>query len=403
MSFTAPLAVLTSSDTLKLITSAAISVDWNAASQDQPAMGAAYPIGPATQTAAGNVATATTTTLVSPPASGSVRNVSQLSLTNRGAGVQTVRVVKDNGTAYDLFPEATLNAGESLQFGSGTWIKYNAAGDPVVVTKSAPAGGYSGRSIALLKIGTAAEAAGQFYCTSKDNGFPGAWAPGTPGVAGRATDGTTAADNGCIPWQNASLGSVYATQFSMGSTVAHMHFLFDCLWVNTAIAVTTTTSQTINSVAFPARDLNGTVNGEGVMVGILVTTATTNAGAVTNTTLSYTNSDGTPGRTATIASFPITAVAGTIMWFQLQAGDRGVQSIQSITLGTSYGGGAISLIAARWIVNVPGVAANIGASAFGMGQEPGVELFDGTCLLHCYLASATTATTSAGVVVLMEK
>lgn len=396
----APLTVLSSGDTLKVITGAAVSLDWSVACQDQPAGGAAYPVGPATGTGVGNIATATTTTLVAAPSANIVRYVSTLSLTNRGASPQTATVVKDNGTAYFQFPTVTLNAGESLQYTGNSWQKFNAAGDLIVAGGTE---GYNGRSVALLKIGTAAEAAGQFYCTSKDSGFPGAWAPGTPGLAGRATDGTQAADSGCIPWQNASVGSIYATQFSMGSTVAHMHFLFDCLWVNTAIAVTTTTSQTINSVAFPARDLHGTVNGEGVMIGILVATATTNAGAVTNTTLNYTNSGGTPGRTATIASFPITAVAGTIMWFQLQAGDRGVQSIQSITLGTSYGGGAISLIAARWIVNAPGVAANIGASAFGMAQEPGVKLFDGTCLLHCYLASATTATTSGGVLTLMEK
>lgn len=224
--------------------------------------------------------------------------------------------------------------------------------------------GYTGRAIPFLKVGTAAEAAGVAYCTSKDSGFPGAWSPGSPGLAGRTTDGTASADNGCIPWQNPASGSIYLTQFSMSSSVAHLHFLMDVLWVNTGIVVTTTTAQTISSVAFPSRDVNGSTNGEGVMVGILVTTATTNASAITNTTMSYTNSDGTSGRTATIASFPATAVAGTIVWFQLQAGDKGVRSIQSITLGTSYGGGAISLIAARWIASVPTQVANLGASAY---------------------------------------
>jgi hypothetical protein len=50
-----------------------------------------------------------------------------------------------------------------------------------------------------------------------------------------------------------------------------------------------------------------------------------------------------------MASFPATAVAGTLVPFQLATGDRGVQSVQSVTLGTSYVAGAISLVLFRII------------------------------------------------------
>ena len=158
------------------------------------------------------------------------------------------------------------------------------------------------------------------------------WAWGTPGVNGRNTDGTNSADFGCIPIANPSTGGNYLTELQMASSVNHTHLFFDVLWVNTGIVVTTTTAQTINSVAWPARDLNGTTNGAGVQIGILVTTATTNGSAITNCTMSYTNQDGTAGHTATMASFPATAVVGSVVWFQLHAGDTGVRSIQSITL-----------------------------------------------------------------------
>jgi hypothetical protein len=169
------------------------------------------------------------------------------------------------------------------------------------------------------------------------------------------------------------------------------------------MVVTTTTAQTVNSVAFPARDLNGSANGEQVFVGILVATATTNGAAVTNTTMSYTNSAGTAGRTATISSFPATAVAGTFVPFQLAAGDSGVRSIQTVTLGTSYGGGAIHIVAYRSLAMVPNTVVNIGGSMMPLPLNTGVRLYNGTCALPGYIASATTATTVNGFAVIQER
>ena len=109
-----------------------------------------------------------------------------------------------------------------------------------------------------------------------------------------------------------------------------------------------------------ARDNNGTSNGLGVIAAIYVSTATTNAGAVTNTTISYTNQDGVPGKTGTIPSFPATATAGSMVFVNLAAGDSGVRSVESVTLGTSYGGGAIHLVLVRPIVIGPVTTSNIG-------------------------------------------
>ena len=72
-----------------------------------------------------------------------------------------------------------------------------------------------------MKTGTAADVAGCWYCTAKDAGFPGAWSPGTPGINGRVTNGTTAADNGCIPIKNPSVGANYLTEIQMASSVNH--------------------------------------------------------------------------------------------------------------------------------------------------------------------------------------
>lgn len=265
--------------------------------------------------------------------------------------------------------------------------------------------GYDGYPISFYKSGTAPEAAGRFYSWGKDAGYPGAWAPGTPGLSGRATDGTAAADLGCLPYKNATTGSNYLAAFSATASVACQLYLIDVLWVNSGIAVATLTAQTINSVTFPARDRDGSTNGVDVQVGILVTAATTNAGAITGTTLSYTNSGGTGSRTGTITAvggFPATGVVGTLVPFELAAGDVGVRSIQSITLTTSYAGGSISLVAYRKIAAASCLLANVG-SAGAVYVPPGVKLYNGSCLMPIGLMSATTATVISGMASIVER
>ena len=66
----------------------------------------------------------------------------------------------------------------------------------------------------------------------------------------------------------------------------------DVLWVNSGLVVTTTTEQTFTTPTLPARDINGTTNGEGCMIALLFTAASTLAAAGSNLTVRYTNSKG---------------------------------------------------------------------------------------------------------------
>ena len=354
------------------------------------------------------IASATTTSVLAAPAASTQRQVKFMCVRNRSTTTtQTVTLKFDkSGTERYLTPDVTLQPGDALQYtATDGFVTLTNTGARKVA--SPDTNGIAARQAAFLKVGTAAESVGQWYCHSKDTGNPGAWAVGTSGLAGRATDGTAAGDAGCLPYQNASTGANYLVNYMVTSSVAHSHWLFDVLWVNNGIVVTTTTAQTINSVTFASRDLNGSTGGVGVWVGILVTTATTNAGAITNTTMSYTNQAGTGGRTATISSYPATAVIGTVVWFQLAAGDTGVRSIQSITLGTSYAGGAISLIAAVPVAMAPNLVANlggIGGPPHGIrGSDTGIRLYDGACLLPFYVATATTATVTSGVAEIVNR
>lgn len=213
----------------------------------------------------------------------------------------------------------------------------------------------------LLKASFTGQAAGGLHSSLLLAGLPGAGVAPTPGLAGAALTSYS----GQIPFP-ATNGSdtIYLagmTGVQAGNVGAVM--LCDRLWHNSGITSSTTTGQTVNSVTFPARDVNGSTNGVGVQLGLEVTTATTNGSPITNTTATYTDSGGTGSNTATIASFPANAVAGTFVPFTLAAGDVGVRSIQTLTLGTSYGTGVLTLVAYRVVAILPLVTANIAAAA----------------------------------------
>jgi len=364
----------------------------------------------------GTISSATTTPILSAPGSSTQRQVKYVSIVNTHATASNnITVLKDiSATEYRITGTYTLAAGERLQIDVDGMVKtFDKNGREKQVNIDVV--GYTGFPKSYIKVGTAAEAIGVSYCMNKDNGFPGAYSLGAPGVNGwwvdasqtsNAANPAGASQIGAEQLQNPSTGSLYLIDSALTSSVAHFFMIFDWIWYNTGITVTTTTAQNITQPAtsIPARDSYGTTNGEGWQFGILVTTATTNAGAITNTTASYTNSDGTAGKTATIASFPATAVVGTFVPFQLAAGDRGARSIQSITLGTSYGGGAISVIMYRDLVYIPNPVANVGSIMNKIGSDPtGIRIYNGTGLGIRYIPSATTATNMAGTITIIER
>ena len=351
------------------------------------------------------ITTATTTTIVGSPASGAVRNLKHLNITNDHTNQSCIVTVEhSDGTTIIELMAFTLLPGENMVFNEeGRWAHRDAQGAEY---PPSGLGAYNGFAVPFMKSGTGADTAGYWYCTSKDPGFPGAWSPGTPGINGRVTDGTQTADYGCIPIPNPSVGANYLTEIQMAASINHSHLFFDVLWVNSGIAVTTTTAQAIATPTLPARDTNGQTNGEGCMIALLTTTANTNAAAIANSTVTYTNSQGVTGRTATlsaVAGSQITAtpVIGTITWFNLAAGDTGVKSIEAITLNTSLGAGAVSLMICRDIATIGTTIANV--SAQKVIGAPGIRLYNGTCMLHCNLASATTATFYSGEFTVMAK
>lgn len=352
------------------------------------------------------ITTATTTVIVPAPPAGYVRNVKHINITNDSPGVSCpVTVEITDGTTVIELMSFILLPGENMIFNEeGRWAHRDAQGAEY---PPAGLGAYSGKTISFMKTSTAPDAASYWYGTWKDAGFPGAWTPGTPGVNGRITDGTTAADFGCIPIANPSVGANFLTSISMASSVNHTHLFADVLWVNSGLSITTTTAQAFTIPTLPARDINGNTAGEGTMIGIMCTSAVGLAAIASNATITYTNSKGVAGRVATLAPVvgsqaPATPVIGTVIWFNLAAGDTGVGAgAAALTLGTSWVSGTISLFIARDINQIgTSIVAVTNTKAL---ERPGVRLYNGSCILHFILAGAATATFFSGDLTVMER
>lgn len=396
-------------DSLKLVTSTSSSTDyfvsWADIDADSLTAG----------NSDGNIAAATTTTIVAAPDASTQRQIKYAAIRNRSSTAsQTVSVLFDGGTARYLTPDIALAAGESLQYTQeGGWQVLDRTGREKV--QNVDVVGYSGLAFEWLKTGAASEASGVRYGFAKDAGYPGAWSPGSPGLNGWWTNAATASNAanpagatqcGSPQLTDPATGSYYLRSPVVGSSVVHMYSLIDLIWYNTGIVSATTTEQGITQPASdkPARDVYGTTNGEGWQAAIYVTTVCTNGSAITNTTLNYTNSDGTNSRTGTIASFPQTCIAGAFVPFQLAAGDRGIRSIQGITLGTSYGTGVVSLVMYRPLVTVPVTIVNVGSLGQPVTTDPtGVRIYNGTALWWIYLASTTTSTSMQATVPIVER
>lgn len=175
-------------------------------------------------------------------------------------------------------------------------------------------------------------------------GSPVAASAPSPGIAGAALTSYT----GQIPFPNPASGNAYLARLEAQSTEGtRTCLLVDRLWHNSGLSGTTITAQTVNSVAWPARDINGSTNGEGVYIAVEFSGAS-GSGAPT-ITMSYTNSAGTSGRTATnLMSTVANTQSGRMYLMGLAAGDTGVRSIQTVTFSVSWGAaGNLHLVAYR--------------------------------------------------------
>jgi hypothetical protein len=247
----------------------------------------------------------------------------------------------------------------------------------------------------FIKVGASMEGAGVFHSYFYTAGRPGAGAVNASGVNGAAL--TTL--GGQIPWTNPVSGNSYLARLDCTASQAGSLFLCDRLWHNSGLSATSAVQQNLTSVAWPARDRDGSTNGQGVLIGIEFSTATTQAGIVV-ATLSYTNQSGTSGQLGTV-SVPATSAAGTFLPFSLAAGDTGVRSVQSLTFAATLSAGVLHLVAYRILskvnINIASTSGSVDALTGGF-----VRMYDNTVPFLLWLANGTGANTINGQVVVTQ-
>lgn len=228
-----------------------------------------------------------------------------------------------------------------------------------ITTLAGVEAGLTAPNVLIKGVSNSANSNNQWITSFYATGYPPAATAPTPGVAGAALTSYT----GQIPFTNPLSGNTYLAAlrrpYSISSLSPNQRTLMivDRLWHNSGLDRTANTAQTVNSVAWPARDLNGSTNGEGVYLAVEISTTMGTGGPTI--TVSYTNSAGTSGRTG-VGILPTRTSAPAGHWFPigLEAGDTGVRSVQSITFSVSWGtAGVLHLVAYRPIAMINATSA----------------------------------------------
>lgn len=244
----------------------------------------------------------------------------------------------------------------------------------------------------FLKTTTTMEAAGVWSSLFYLAGIPGAATAPSPGVNGAVL--TTYA--GQIPFSNPVSGNTHLAALDVHSSAIGTLLVCDRLWHNSGLSVVSTSGQSVVSPTWPARDINGATAGDGVYLGVEITTATT--GVVSNTiTVNYLDQDGNAGvgnvtpptsALAVNSFFPISLAAG-------DTGVRGLNSASAYTNSVSMTSGAISLVAFRILARISIPNANVGQSkdfaALGLPR-----LYNNTVPFLIWIPSATAAVVVQG-------
>lgn len=239
----------------------------------------------------------------------------------------------------------------------------------------------AGRTVQFQKA-SQTSVSGFIYTHFRNAGMPGA-AGANPATTGIALSRTSL---GAMPVPAPSATS-YISSFEGVSGAQQTIMLADRLVEFGGLSGIVTTAQTVSALALPARATSAT----DVELWLEVFTAGGTT-AVATVTASYTNQSGTSGRTATlVGGIPASGlpVARTYQ-FALQAGDTGVQSVQSLTLASTSGtAGNIGLVLRRTMVLGPIPIACVGFNQ-GWAETDLQILPDDACVELLSLASAAT-------------
>lgn len=212
-------------------------------------------------------------------------------------------------------------------------------------------------------------------------------------VTGMFPPAGSAPSNGGTSYDGGTSGGIQVAQtdsllvrITYSSTNTHTMIPVDRLVGCGGLAFNTTSAQTVTLPALPRH-----TDGLGVMAFLEVYTP--GAATVFNATISYTNEQGTSGRTGTaVGSAVATATyANQTIPFTLQEGDYGVRSVASVTLsaaGATAGEFAIILAKPCGVVGSDGVLS--GGCTDSLFSSGGTVFREDTCLAFIRTCAAAS-------------
>ncbi|QIW88506.1 hypothetical protein [Pseudanabaena phage PA-SR01] len=218
---------------------------------------------------------------------------------------------------------------------------------------------------------------------------------------------------GALPL-NADVGALTRHLLSMtaitssATAVPAYLLLTDIIHIYPSLTLTGTPTTLSNHPVWTGTGDTRLTNANGVQASLIVTTATTAGNG--QITLTYTNEAGISGRTtaapqgslfAPAASTPVgtcygqtnTAVTVGGLFHPTQAGDLGIQSVQSYVINTGATSGVGCLVLHRPIAYIPLVAANVAGERDFLNQIPALpRIYDDSCLgMFIQVGGALTA------------
>lgn len=225
-------------------------------------------------------------------------------------------------------------------------------------------------------------------------GIPGPAVAPTPGLTGSSITSYS----GQIPFTNPTGGlNSYLARFTASATQAGVLLLVDRLWHNSGFTITSTGAQTINSGNLTTRDANGTSNGDGVLLGVEIS-STTGAGTPTITVF-YNNQANVTKSAANVVNTVASSITGSFYPIALAAGDTGVRSVANLTLSATWTSGTMHLVAYRVLaqIDVTPAGGTIDALTGGLPR-----MYDNTVPQLIFIPNTTTTSTISGMMTVTQ-
>lgn len=210
--------------------------------------------------------------------------------------------------------------------------------------------------------------------------------PGAAAVCTKATSGSNS-------FSNAGAGkTLYLLNVSGAiNSAATTLTILDRLVASGNLSGTTTGAQTVNTPALTRRT-------DGVRNRIFLEWYTATGSTSVTVTASYTNQDGTAGKTTGTVTLPASVAAGSMFELPLAAGDSGVRSVETVTLSATTGtAGAFGVTIGAVLGYAPMPIANQGYSYDA--QSLGLPIVENDACLQYAITALSTATGAVQAVV----